>query len=159
MSLTSTHLEADDDRAAIWNVIDAGGQRLASRVSRMQLRARFEHGLLPRDAKVSREGDSSWFSIGELVAPALWWVARTGTVVGPVDGDRIRRGIAAHKVPSDALVCQQGERTWRPIGEVEAFAAFVEEVKFDGELTLVAEESDVRSRPPPPPSRHPQRRW
>jgi hypothetical protein len=159
MGLTSTYLEADDDRAAIWNVIDAGGRHLASRISRTQLRARFDHGLLPRDAKVSREGDSAWFSIRELVSPALWWVARAGSVVGPVDGDRVRRGIVAQKIPSDCLVCKQGEQAWRPIGEVEAFAGFVEEVKFDGELTMVAEESDVRSRPPPPPSRHPQRRW
>ncbi|MGZ3422676.1 MAG: DUF4339 domain-containing protein [Polyangiales bacterium] len=158
MGLTSNQLEADEDRAAIWNVIDHAGERIASRVSRTQLRARFEHGLLPRDAKVSREGDSSWFPIHELVSPAMWWVARASQVVGPVDGDRVRRGILAQKIPSDALVCRQGEQSWRRIAEVDAFASFIEEVKFDGELTMVTEESDVRSKPPPPPSHPPRRR-
>jgi hypothetical protein len=154
MTLTSTYLEGEDDRLAIWNVVDANGVRLANRVSRMQVRARLEHGLLPRNAKVAREGDESWFPIVELVTPGMWWVARAGVVVGPVDGDRVRRGILAEKVPADAMVCRVGERSWQGIKEVDAFRSFVDEVRFDGELTLVAEEnSDVRSKPPPPPSR------
>jgi hypothetical protein len=153
MGLTSNHFERDDDRAAIWNVIDGQGERIANRVSRAQLRVRFEHGLLPHDAKVAREGESAWFPITELVTETTWYIARAGTVIGPVDGELVRRGILAHKVPSDSMVCRKGERSWQRITDVDAFRAFVEEVKFDGELTLVAEESDVRAKPPPPPPR------
>jgi hypothetical protein len=51
-----------------------------------------------------------------------WWIALAGRdPIGPVTTDQIMRGIAAGKVPDEALVCEVGGQTWQPLRSVTQF--------------------------------------
>ncbi|MGO9838099.1 MAG: serine/threonine-protein kinase [Polyangiaceae bacterium] len=53
-----------------------------------------------------------------------WFVCVPGgATIGPVSTSLLILGIRSGKVPDDALVCQRGEKTWRGLFEVPAFAA------------------------------------
>lgn len=148
----------EDERAQVWDVADVEGNVLVQRVSLANLRARVDNGLLPTAAVYRRHGEPSWKPLAELLGPTaahkvvvLWYVTRKAApVVGPVDTDRVRRGIVANIVPFDCVVCRVGEQRWRPIGETIEFADQVRESQFEGELTLVVDSPRVDSRPPPP---------
>lgn len=149
----------DDERAPIWDVADPDGRVLANKISFVALRARIDAGLLPAAALVLRTGDHEWRPISDLLTPSragkitmLWYVTRNNApVIGPVDTDRVQRGLASARVPPDCVVCRVGDDRWRPIGDVPEFERAVREASFDGELTLVADaETRIRAAPPPP---------
>jgi hypothetical protein len=149
----------DDERAPIWDVADPDGRVLANKISFVALRARIDAGLLPAAALVLRSGEQEWRPISDLLTPSraskitmLWYVTRNNApVIGPVDTDRIQRGLASARVPIDCMVCRVGDDRWRPIGDVAEFERAVREASFDGELTLVADaETRIRAAPPPP---------
>lgn len=155
-------LTAEDERSPIWDVADPDGRVLASKISFIALRARIDAGLLPLAALVAHAGENEWRPLCDLLTPSrtaritsLWYVTRRGApIVGPVDSERIERGLSAHRVPTDSVVCRVGDDRWRLIGEVPEFAARVAEIAFDGELTLVADaEARVHAAPPPPSPR------
>lgn len=53
-----------------------------------------------------------------------WWVTKTDrNPLGPVSTELLLRGIGAGKVPEDALVCEVGGTSWKPIQQIEVFAA------------------------------------
>ena len=152
----------EDDRAPIWDVADPDGRVLASKISFIALRARIDAGLLPAAALVARSGDREWRPLSDVLSPSrtskitsLWYVTRRDApVIGPVDTDRILRGLASHRVPIDSMVCRAGDDRWRAIRDTDEFVSAVSEAMFDGELTLVADaEAHVRAAPPPPFSR------
>lgn len=148
-----------DERAPIWDVADPDGRILATKISFIALRARIDAGLLPAAALVATSGDLDWRPLSEVLSPSrtsritlLWYVTRIDApVIGPVDTDRVLRGLASHRVPVDSVVCRVGDDRWRAIRDVHEFARAVNEAQFDGELTLVADaETRVRAAPPPP---------
>lgn len=149
----------DDERTPIWDVADPDGRVLSTRISFLALRARIDAGLLPAAALVLRSGDQEWRPLSDLLTPSrttkitmLWYVTRSDApVIGPVDTDRVQRGLASSRVPVDCVVCRVGDARWRPIGSVPEFERQVREAAFDGELTLVADaETRIRAAPPPP---------
>lgn len=152
----------EDERAPVWDVADPDGRVLATKISFIAMRARIDAGLLPGAALVARPGDREWRPLSDLLSPSrtskimsLWYVTRLDApVIGPVDTDRILRGLASHRVPIDSMVCRAGEDRWRAIRDTDEFASAASEAMFDGELTLVADaETHVRAAPPPPFSR------
>src|SRR5262245_26628463 len=110
--LRGGRVTSDDERAAIWDVGDPDGRVLASRISFNALRARTDAGLLPAAASVLRIGDDEWRPRSDILTPsrtskitALWYVTRNDApVIGPVDSDRVQRGIASSRVPVDSVV-------------------------------------------------------
>lgn len=52
-----------------------------------------------------------------------WWVARTDRrTVGPVSTELLLLGIGAGRVPTDALICEVGGTTWKPVRDVAPFS-------------------------------------
>ena len=54
-----------------------------------------------------------------------YWRLRRGNtpMVGPVNTERIIRGIEAGRIPFDAEVQRVGDETWAHIGEIPEFSA------------------------------------
>lgn len=131
------------DDETLWDVADADGNTLVSRITRAQLRARLEAGLLQDAALASRSGERALRPISEVLGGSgarritrWWYVTRPGgEVVGPVETTRIERGIVARRVPLDSMVCEVGQAYWAPIADVVAFARAIEEAQFDEEVT------------------------
>lgn len=149
----------DDERAPIWDLADPDGRVLATKISFVALRARIDAGLLPAGALVLRSGEDEWRPLSDILTPSrstkittLWYITRNDApVIGPVDSDRVQRGIASARVPVDCVVCRVGEDRWRAIGEIAEFERLVSQAAFDGELTLVADAPPrIRAAPPPP---------
>jgi hypothetical protein len=150
----------EDERAPIWDIADADGRVLAAKISYVALRARIDAGLLPAAALVAKSGEREWRPLTDILSPSrtqritsLWYVTRSNarSIVGPVDTDRILRGLASQRVPVDSVVCRTGDDRWTPIAQVPEFMRAVCEARFDGELTLVVDtDTDVRAAPPPP---------
>lgn len=161
MSRGSWPAMSEDERAPIWDIADADGRVLASRISFIALRARIDAGLLPNAALVAKSGEREWRPLSDLLSPSttqritsMWYVTRKNAreIVGPVDTDRVLRGIASQRVPVDCVVCRTGDDHWVPIGQVPEFMRAVCEARFDGELTLVVDtDTHIRAAPPPPP--------
>lgn len=125
-------LDPDDSSFA---VADVRGRVLARNLTLAQLAARVEAGLLPTAALAAAEGDAQWRPLHEILGSGArrsfggvgrevssWFVAVGERVVGPVDTDCLRRGIAAGRVPRDAKVCPAGERTWYGLDDTGIFA-------------------------------------
>lgn len=52
-----------------------------------------------------------------------WWVTKGDRkTVGPVSTELLLQGIGAGKVPMEALVCEVGGESWKPIIEVLPFS-------------------------------------
>lgn len=52
-----------------------------------------------------------------------WWVTDAGRPpIGPVSTELLLRGIAAGKVPREALVCAVGQKQWKPVRETPPFS-------------------------------------
>jgi hypothetical protein len=91
-----------------------------------------------------------------------WWVTKGDRIpVGPVSTERLLQGIAAGKVPKDALVCEVGGTTWKGIGDIAPFSAALDEHqrhRFDPENELTpldpVAEDEFLSRPDNAPERH-----
>ena len=70
-----------------------------------------------------------------------WWVTQRGREpIGPVETDLVVRGIAAGKVPGDALVCPVGGNRWEPLDAVPPFAralAKLGRAAVDAESTII----------------------
>ena len=132
-----------DDDDAQWTVADGGGRVLARHLTLTQLRARIENGLLPDATLIAGQNDRSWRPLAAVIAPSgvrrlpsEWYVACAGSKpVGPVDLDRVRRGILAERVPTDALVCRVGESQWQSLYDVPELADAIDELSFESELT------------------------
>jgi hypothetical protein len=137
------------DEDAFWDILDRRGRRIAKGITLAQVRARRQHGLMPNAALMAREGTSEWHPIDEVLLRArthetLWYVTRPGgAVVGPVDTDRIRRGLREGLVPVDSMVCRAGTKSWVRIDAVAAFADAATEAEFDAAATTM--HSAVRS--------------
>lgn len=126
---------ASDHAESSYAVADVRGRVLARNLTLGQLGARVEAGLLPTAALAAAEGDAQWRPLHEILGSGArrtcggpgreveaWFVAVGDRVVGPVDTDCLRRGIAAGKVPRDAQVCPAGDRTWYGIDDTGIFA-------------------------------------
>lgn len=122
-------------RAQVWDVADARGRILATRLSIAHLRARLNHGLLATAALVARAGDDAWVPIQTVLQETLWYLSRDGVVVGPVETDRVQRGILAGRVPGDSLVCRAGDHRWTRLDDLPEFAGCIAEAMFDDEPT------------------------
>lgn len=130
------------DEEAFWDVLDRRGRRIAKGITFAQVRARRQNGLMPNACLVAREDTTEWQPIDEVLArrpqQALWYVTRPGgSIVGPVDTDRLRRGLSEGMVPIDSIVCRAGSMSWVKIANVSAFADVVEEASFDAAATTM----------------------
>lgn len=129
------------DEDAFWDVLDRRGRRVAKGITLAQVRARRDHGLMPNAALIARENTTEWHPIEEVLLrqktkQTLWYVTRPGgSVVGPVDTDRVRRGLREGMVPVDSIVCRAGSMSWVRIDAVLEFADAVNEVEFDAAAT------------------------
>ncbi len=129
------------DEEAFWDVLDRRGRRVARGITLAQVRARREHGLMPNAALIAREDTTEWEPIEDVLLrastrQALWYVTRPGgAIVGPVDTDRVRRGLREGMVPVDSIVCRAGSMSWVRIDAVSAFADAVNEAEFDAAAT------------------------
>lgn len=130
-----------------WLVADRSGRILARNISFAQLRARYEHGLLPPQTLVARSDEHLWRPIIHVMdgsgarkitrrATRQWYVTKPGgSVIGPVDTSLLSRGIAEGRVPLDSLACEAGDSEWQPVDEIAIFADAVNEVRFDSQMT------------------------
>jgi len=131
-----------------WMVANRSGRMLARNISYAQLRARYENGLLPATTVVARTDERLWRPIGHVMdhssgarkiarpATRTWYVTKPGgRIVGPVDTELLRRGIAEGRVPEDSLVCESGHSRWAPLTDVALFADAINEARFDSEMT------------------------
>lgn len=84
----------------------------------------------PRRLRTDQTGALS--SRGSLLVPFKvirmdWWVTKGDRKpIGPVSTELLLEGIAAGKIPRDALVCEVGGTTWRCIGEIPPFSVALE---------------------------------
>lgn len=138
-----------------WLVADRTGRVLAKNISFAQLRARYENGLLPPTTVVARSDERLWRPIGHVMDQGSgarkinpinkprtreWYVTKQGgKVIGPVDTNLLRRGIAEGRVPVDTLVCECGDTRWTVIEGMDVFADSVAEARFDSEMTSAFE--------------------
>jgi hypothetical protein len=84
-------------------------------------------------------------------SPMNWWVTQAGREpVGPVSTDLVVRGIAAGRVPDDALVCQVGGTKWLRLLDVAEFARELERRQKGPRLDLSAEQTVFELAGPPP---------
>jgi hypothetical protein len=92
-----------------------------------------------------------------------WWVTQRGREpVGPVETELVVRGIAAEKVPGDALVCPVGGKSWQPLDAVPRFAQALAQHRrgagaMDAESTIIdlppiPSESAIRDTTRPEPA-------
>jgi len=127
----------------LWEIGDIEGHVLASRINRMQVRARIEAGLLENAALARKSGDPEWRPISDALGGSgarrisrYWYVTRKGgSVIGPVETTLVERGVIAGKVPLDSLVCEVGLDYWSPLSAVDAFREAIDEAQFDDEVT------------------------
>lgn len=127
----------------LWDIADIEGRVLATRVNRVQVRARIEAGILGEAALAQKSGESDWRPISDALGGSgarriarYWYVTRKGgEIVGPVETTLVERGIIAGRVPLDSQVCEVGDDYWSPLEAVEQFRDAIEEAKFDEEVT------------------------
>ncbi len=128
---------------------------LADKISLAQIRARLQHGLLAAAAFVAREDDTTWRTVEEVVGGSgarrievderQWYVTRRGgAVIGPVDTERLKRGLLSGRVPLDSLVNEVGHGTWYPLADEDTFAETVVEASFDAQATSMIVPSRAR---------------
>ncbi|HEX4473553.1 MAG TPA: GYF domain-containing protein [Polyangiaceae bacterium] len=83
-----------------------------------------------------------------------WFVTNGVVAVGPVDFERLARGVAHGRIPTASFVRHQSWKVWRELREIGGLSAIdrLETVERLAGVSVVAEEraADPRSYPPPP---------
>src|SRR4051812_48831101 len=65
-------------------------------------------------------------NLSEAVTSA-WYVRNGETVVGPVDTERLLKGVLSKRIPPDCMVTQSTWSAWRSIAQVREVAAVMKD--------------------------------
>ncbi|HVU01440.1 MAG TPA: hypothetical protein VHE30_06795 [Polyangiaceae bacterium] len=90
----------------------------------------------------------------EAAVTDQWFVTNGVVAVGPLEFDRVARGVAGGQIPKGSYVRHRSWKVWRELAEIEGLSAADREqtVQRLAGASSVAEEraADPRSTPPPP---------
>ena len=90
-------------------------------------------------------------SLDQDAGRSRWWLAEVGrSPLGPVDGQLLMEWLTAGLVPPDALVCEVGGQSWRPIGDLPRLVPSPEQPRSRFDRSAENCMLDIEPLPPDP---------
>ena len=101
------------------------------------IRADSHMGRAPIQGAKAQMNITQLANLSEDVTSA-WYVKNGETVVGPVDTERLLKGVLSKRIPHDCMVTQSTWSAWRSIQQVREVAAVMKEPRFRRRATFWA---------------------